>query len=158
MNSVINFLNEKNIEYMLHEHPAVYTIDEMNQLGLPHTQWIAKNLFLRDDKKRNYYLLVVRENKKINLKELRVMIDSRPLTFASEKDLDQKLGLIKGAVTPFGIINNHEHDVKILIDTEFEHHLIGVHPNVNTATVFLQANDLMTCLKDTGNSCEYLEI
>ena len=65
-----------------------------------------KNLFLRDDKKRHYYLVVVKKDKAVDLKGLRALLGSRPLSFASEQDLSRCLGLPKGAVTPLGILND----------------------------------------------------
>ena len=61
---VIQLLEEAGVSYELAEHPPVYTIDDMLALKLPHPKDIAKNLFLRDDKKQNYYLIVLREDKK----------------------------------------------------------------------------------------------
>ena len=68
------FLQEKGIEYEVVEHEAVYTVEEADALHLPYPETGTKNLFLRDDKKRNYYLLTVQEHRIINLKELQEMI------------------------------------------------------------------------------------
>lgn len=98
---IIDLLNTKNIEYEVISHKAVFTIDEMLALNLPKAELVAKNLFVRDDKKQNYFLFVVREEKMVNLKQMRERIDSRPLSFASESDLYKYLSLSKGSVTPF---------------------------------------------------------
>lgn len=68
---VYDFLNRMEIKFKFIEHKEVYTIDDMMELNLPDTDVIAKNLFVRDDKKRNYYLLVIRQEKKVNLKKLK---------------------------------------------------------------------------------------
>ena len=154
---IINLLNTSNVEYELISHEAVFTIDEMLALNLPKAEHVAKNLFVRDDKKRNYYLLVFREEKMVNLKEIRKKIDSRPLSFASESDLYQYLCLPKGAVTPFGIINDKTYNVKVYIDADFKHSLIGVHPNENTATVWLKTENLVGLIKQQGNQVEYID-
>ena len=106
--TVLRALKEFGVEYELYEHKAVFTVEEMNELDLPRPEAGAKNLFLRDDKKRNYYLLTVREDRPINLKEVRKKMGVRPLSFASEDDLNAKLGLTRGSVTPLGVINNTE--------------------------------------------------
>lgn len=98
---VLDLLDKKGISYEVTEHTPVFTIDEMLELNLPHPEWIAKNLFVRDDKKKNYYLLVVQEEKRVELKVLRKQLGLRPLTFASEEDLNRILNLTRGAVTPF---------------------------------------------------------
>lgn len=81
---ITDLLDSKKIKYEIVEHQPVYTIDEMLECEIPHPDQIAKNLFIRDDKKRKYYLITCLEDKKINLKEFRKEHDTRPLTFASE--------------------------------------------------------------------------
>ena len=84
------------------EHKAVYNMAELTDVALPYPAADAKNLFVRDDKKRNYYLITVRGDKRVDLKEFRHKYGTRTLSFASENDLTQVLGLIPGAVTPLG--------------------------------------------------------
>ncbi|MBQ4339676.1 MAG: prolyl-tRNA synthetase associated domain-containing protein [Firmicutes bacterium] len=155
---IYDLLNEKKIEYEAVEHIAVYTIEEMMALDLPNEDIIAKNLFLRDDKKKNYYLLTVREDKRVNLKELRSILGSRPLSFASENDLQKYLGLQRGAVTPLGVLNDSEHAVKVYIDKEFEDRSLGIHPNDNTASIWLETKVLAALLKEAGAEVEYIEL
>ncbi|MBQ2880231.1 MAG: hypothetical protein IJE27_06005 [Anaerotignum sp.] len=64
------FLEEKNIPFEWVEHKAVYTIEEMEELGLESMDEIAKNLFLRDQKGKKHFLVVVKGEKQVNLKEL----------------------------------------------------------------------------------------
>ena len=68
--AVIQLLTEEKIPFSVYEHEPVYTIEEMLQVGLPDPDAIAKNLFVRDDKKKNYYLLVIREEKHADLKQI----------------------------------------------------------------------------------------
>ncbi len=120
---------------------------------------IAKNLFLRDDKKMRYILLVLQKEKQVNLRELAKKINSRPLSFASEESLHRFLGLSKGSVTPLGILNDESRKVEVMIDSSLlSYHCIGVHPNDNTATIFLKLNDLKDIIINHGNKLEYLEV
>lgn len=154
----IFFLLEQNgISYELAEHKAVYTIEEMKRLGLKHEDRIAKNLFIRDDKKRQYFLVTLEQEKQLDLKALQGKIGSRRLSFASETDLDRFLGLSTGEVTPFGMLNDREHRVRLLIDTVFQDSIIGVHPNENTATVWLRTEDLIRLIGQSGGSLEWIE-
>lgn len=155
---VCDLLNNKEIKFEIIQHNAVYTIDEMQELNLPNTESIAKNLFLRDDKKKNYYLLVVSQEKKVELKVLKEKIGSRPLSFASESDLNSILGLSKGSVTPLGIINDEERKVTVILDKQFNRSIIGIHPNDNTATIWLEVKDLVDIIKQHGNVVEFIEI
>ena len=106
LEEVLALLRDRGISFEERHHVPVYTIDEMLALDMPDPEHIAKNLFLRDDKKRNYYLIVSREDRKVDLKALREVLGSRPLSMASENDLWEFLKLRKGAVTPFGVLND----------------------------------------------------
>ena len=115
---------------------------------------------MRDDKKRNYYLITVRGDKRVDLKEFRHKYGTRALSFASENDLMQVLGLIPGAVTPLGLLNDAERKVQLYLDAAFfaEPGLIGVHPNDNTATVWLRADDLAALIREHGNPVHIAEL
>lgn len=155
---IIKILEDNKIKYEMVEHKAVYTIDEMLECDLPHPEQIAKNLFIRDDKKRKYYLITCLEDKKINLKEFRKAQDTRPLTFASEEDLMAKMGLIRGAVTPFGILANEEKDVIVYMDKDYENKLMGIHPCDNTATVYVNSRDVVKLIRKHGNELHFVKL
>lgn len=149
------YLIEQNIPYEKTEHKAVFNMDELDSVDLPYPEWNAKNLFVRDDKKRNYYLITVKGTKRINLKEFRKQNGLRPLSFASADDLLAIMGLLPGSVTPLGILNDTAHRVHFYLDSEFAGNKIGVHPNDNTATVWMQADDLMCLIQKHGNEASF---
>ena len=155
---VIALIKERGCSYSIAEHPAVFTIEELYDHDIPDRERIAKNLFLRDDKKRSYCLISIEGNAKADLKALRSALISRPLSFASEEDLSRILGLSKGEVTPFGALNDEDHKVTVRISSFFRGGIIGVHPNTNTATVFLNADDLIAMLRDSGADADYIEL
>ena len=157
---VYEFLDKKNIPYEITEHPAVYNMEELAAVQLPYPNRDAKNLFVRDDKRRNYYLITVRGNKRVNLKEFRRKQGIKPLTFASPEEMQAILGLTPGAVTPFGLLHDAACQVHFYIDRDFwrDSGLIGVHPNDNTATVWLQAGDLVALLKAHGTTVDIVEL
>ena len=156
---VYDFLTSRGIEYEVTEHGAVFNMEEMSHVELLHPEADAKNLFVRDDKKRNYYLITVRGDKRVDLKKFREEHGTRPLGFASENDLMNLLGLIPGAVTPLGILNDSEKKVKLFLDEELlKCGLIGVHPNDNTATVWLKTTDLIDIITEHGNEVEAVRI
>ena len=151
------FLKEKGIPIHWVEHKAVYTIEEMEELGLEKMEETAKNLFLRDQKGKCHFLVVIRADKQVNLKELGEKLGGVRLSFASEERLEKYLGLKKGAVTPLGILNDTACAVKVFLDKDFlGKEEIGVHPNDNTASVYLKTADLMQMIKEHGNSLEVL--
>ncbi len=149
---IYDYLNAENIKFEITEHKAVYNMEELAEIKLPHPEADAKNLFVRDDKRQNYYLITVRGEKRVNLKDFRRENGTRPLTFASPEELSEILGLIPGAVTPLGLLNDKEHRVKFYLDKDFETmDFIGVHPNDNTATVWLKPADIISLLKKKGS-------
>lgn len=156
--AVLDMLEMEGVEYEAAEHEAAYTLDEMLEMGLPHAESIAKNLFIRDDKKRNYYLITVKDGKRADLKKIRKFLNERPLKFASEEELMKYTGLSKGEVTPFGVLNDDGGYVKVFIDEDYRGGLIGVHPNDNTVTVWIETEILMDIIKKQGNKAEYIHI
>ena len=106
-------------------------------------------------KKRNYYLITMKGNKRVDLKAFRRQRGLRALSFAAAEELFDIMKLIPGAVTPLGILNDAEHRVQVFMDVEFVGNKIGVHPNDNTATVWMQADDLMKIIQKHGNTVEY---
>ena len=99
---IYRMLREEEIWHEITEHPAVYNMEEMAQIKLPYPEADAKNLFVRDSKRRDYYLITVRGDKRVDLKQFRQQNQTRSLSFASAEELGELLGLIPGAVTPAG--------------------------------------------------------
>ena len=157
---IYNLLKEKDIWFEVTNHKAVYNMQEVSEIEMPHKEYEAKNLFIRDDKKKNYYLISVKSDKRVNLKEFKNKYDTRPLNFASESDLMIIMNLIPGAVTPFGLLNDKDLKVKFYLDKYFleNEQIIGVHPNDNTATVWLKVNDLLNIIKEHGNDINIIEL
>ena len=157
---IYDYLNQENVWYEITEHEAVYNMAELSNIEIPYPEYDAKNLFVRDDKKRNYYLITVKGDKRVNLKEFRKNNNTRPLSFASADDLMEIMGLIPGAVTPLGLLNDTECKVTLFLDNDFigDLGLIGVHPDDNTATVWIKANDLVTLIQQHGNTVNFVRI
>lgn len=155
---VYEFLQAQGVTYEVTEHKAVYNMDELAEVELLYPEADAKNLFVRDDKKSSYYLITVRGTKRVDLQEFRKSYGTRRLSFASAEDLERLLGLFPGSVTPLGLLNNTEKNVKLFLDSDFaDDDLIGVHPNENTATVWLRAEDLVRLIREHGNEVELIK-
>lgn len=156
---IYEFLKSKNVWHEITEHEAVYNMQELESVELPYPDADGKNLFVRDDKKANYYLITVKGDKRVDLKEFRKTHGTRNLSFASADDLMNIMRLIPGAVSPLGILNDAELKVHFYIDKDFmnDSHLIGIHPNDNTATVWLKVEDLIEIIKEHGNTVEITE-
>ena len=157
---IYDFIESKNIWHEITEHKAVFNMDELSEIETPYPEYDAKNLFVRDDKKRNYYLITVKGNKRVDLKEFRNNNGTRPLSFASEQDLMNIMNLIAGSVTPLGLLNDKDLKVVFYLDKDFlkDKQIIGIHPNENTATLWLKIEDLIDIVKEHGNQVNVVEL
>lgn len=152
-NAVYDMLRQKNIAFEITEHKAVFSMAELVSVPVPYPEADAKNLFLKDDKRRGYYLLVVRGDKKADIKAFRRFIGAGKMSFASADELDEIMGLKPGSVSPFGVLCDDERKVSVFIDEEFAAGpgLMGVHPNDNTATVWIKTADMTKLIEEHGN-------
>lgn len=155
---IYQYLTENNIWHEITQHEAVYNMEELKAVELPYPEWDAKNLFVRDDKKRNYYLITVKGEKRVDLKEFRKQNGLRNLSFASEADLMEYMQLTPGSVSPLGLLNDPEHQVQFYLDAELAGNKIGVHPNDNTATVWMETDDLIKLIQNNGNEVHVVNI
>lgn len=155
----IALLDQAGITYELYEHEAVFTVEQAHAAGIPHQELGAKNLFLRDDKHRAYYLVCLPDEKDVSLQEIQGHLGSRRLSFASEKDLCSMLGLVPGSVTPLGALNDVERRVEVVIDQELvDAGRVTVHPCDNTATVLLAMKDLIGLLREHGCTVRVVDL
>jgi Ala-tRNA(Pro) deacylase len=155
--AVYAVLDALRIAYTRHEHPPVFTVEEAEQ----HWQGIdavhCKNLFVRNKKGNAHYLVVVERSKMVDMKRLTTKLNEDRLSFASPERLATHLGLTPGAVSPFGIINNRDHAVAIVLDEDLRSaERVAFHPNVNTATIALSFADFERFLASRGNPVRYL--
>lgn len=156
---VFEKLNELNLKYEVMNHPAVFTIEEMDALSITEQGDVCKNLFLRDEKGKRHFLVVLDKDKKADLKDIQKQLGSTRLSFASAERLDKYLKLQKGEVTPLGVINDEEGSVEVVFDNDLIGKTkLGVHPNDNTATVWISFEDLKKVIDHNGNKIKYLNI
>lgn len=156
MNDVYQVLKNLNISYTRYNHPAVYTVEEADKYVSPINACHSKNLFVCNKKKTAYYLIIMEAHKKVDLKNIASLIGSDRLSFASSERLLHFLGLTPGAVSPFGLINDKNHEVTAVIDADFiKNDLLGFHPNMNTTTIVINNKDFKKYLTHTGNKILY---
>jgi len=152
-------LDEMGIPYEVTDHPAVYTIEEMDQLQLCALGEVCKNLFLRDARGKRHFLVSIPGHKQVNLAQLAQQLGSSRLSFASTQRLMDHLGLEKGSVTPLGVLNDSSHQVEVVFDRELRGFpRLGVHPNRNTATVWLSFAGLEQVVASCGNPITYVTL
>ena len=146
---LFEILDKLEIKYELLEHGAVYTVDEAKELDNMIDGIGCKNLFLTN-KKGKYFLVMIHEDKRANIKEIESLLDCKHLSFGKEEDLKEVLGLEAGSCTPLGIVNDKENKVVLVFDKDLVDKKVLCHPNKNTATLSLEFSDLIKFI-------EYLE-
>lgn len=157
---VLSVLNELGIEYKIITHPPVCTIEEMDEMGIFTDGEVCKNLFLRNANGKIHYLVCCLKDKHVDLVKLREELSCSRLSFGSDERLMTHLGLTQGAVSPFGVVNNEDHEVVVVLDNDIKSvdGYVGFHPNDNTAFVWLSHDDLVRYIKHFGNDIIYVEI
>ena len=151
------YLDVMGISYDVEEHAPVFTIDEMRELGIKGS--VCKNLFLRDAKGRQHFLVVLPGDRQADLGALAAALGSSKLSFASEERLMKHLGLTKGSVTPLAVIQDPDHTVQVLLDESLTGmDRLGVHPLVNTATLWISGADLLRFVRSCGNPVKIVSI
>jgi Ala-tRNA(Pro) deacylase len=147
------------IPYTRHEHPPVATAEEAEKYWSRIDAAHCKNLFLRNQKGTRHYLLILKHLKKADLRAVAAQIGDGKLSFASPERLKTHLGLSPGSVSPFGLIHDADHAVRVVIDRDLEQAaVISFHPNINTATVVLSGPDFRRFLEVCGNRVQYVSV
>jgi len=134
-----DYLNKQQISYKIHEHPAVFTVEESEKLDLKLSYMHTKSLFLKSDS--NFYLVCMNALKRLNIKKLESHFKLKKLRFASPEELKKELNLTPGSVSIFGMI--YAKKTILVIDKEvWDSALVGFHPNINTATLEINHQNL----------------
>lgn len=151
-------LNELGIDSQTIDHPPVYTVEEAQQLNAKLPGSNIKNLFLRN-KKEEMWLVVVEQNKRVDLKKLGEKLGAGKLSFGSPERLMRYLGVFPGAVTPFSVINDLEGKVQLVLDRDLQkEERINAHPLVNHKTTNLAFADLVRFLENCRHKPIYMEL
>ena len=146
------------IEYDLHHHEAVYTVEESSNLDEDIPGAHCRNLYLRDKKKKNFLVTALNETP-VDLKALENAIGSGRLSFGSADRLWQFLGVKPGSVCPFAVINDPDKAVTVILDQDMmAQDRVNYHPLQNTMTVGLAPKDLLKFLDYTGHDPKILDL
>ena len=142
-----------------HEHPPVPTVEDAERYwsGIDATH--CKNLFLRNQKGDRHYLVVLKHSKKADLRAVADQIGDGKLSFASPERLMKHLGLTPGSVSPFGLINDPQHSVRVVLDRDLKAaERLSFHPNINTVKFVVTAADFARFLENAGNPVRHVTI
>jgi Ala-tRNA(Pro) deacylase len=150
MNDIYKILNDLNISFTEYTHPPVFTCEEAEKYNRGGAK--IKNLFLRNKKGSKYFLVILEALKNVDLKSLSESVDENKLGFASEERLAKYLNLKTGSVSPFGLINDKNKEVIVVLDKDLMNcEKLNFHPNMNTATIQISKDDFLKFIEWCGN-------
>jgi Ala-tRNA(Pro) deacylase len=156
---IYNYLDSHDIQYDRHDHPPVFTCDDVNRLVPPLPGLKTKNLFICDNKGKQHFLVTVPDEKSVDLKSLGESLGVKKLRFASADRLARHLKLEPGAVTILGVVNDEAGQVGVVVDKAiWEADALQCHPLVNTATLVIPLDDLRRFLEATGHSATVMDV
>ena len=141
---IYDFLDALGIEYGRVEHEAAATMEDCAIVDATLGVTMCKNLFLCNRQKTDFYLLLIPGDKPFKTKELSGQLGVSRLSFADGDAMEAYLDITPGAVSVMGLMNDRDHHVRLLIDTDLlKTDTIGCHPCVNTASIRLSMTDLV---------------
>lgn len=158
--AVYDFIDGIGIEYTTLCHPAVFTMEECEEvrkvLGAP----VFKNLFLTNKQQTQYYLLMIPADKPFKTKYLSSQLGCARLSFASSEAMMELLHIAPGAVSPMGLIHDKECRVRLIVDRDLlATDRYACHPCVNTASVVLSLTDLLDkIIPATGHTYTWVDL
>ncbi len=140
-----DLLDSLRMEYKRTDHERTDTMEACNQVDGILGVVICKNLFLCNRQKTAFYLLMMPGDKKFKTKELSAQINSARLSFAEPEDMLKYLDIEPGSVSIMGLMNDKDHAVQLLIDEDvLKDEYLGCHPCVNTSSLKLRTEDVIT--------------
>ena len=156
---VKEYLNSIGIEFKIVEHEPAYTTEEADKYIEGHDGVRTKTMFICNKKKTNYYMIIMDDSKRLDMNKFKEIVSEKQMKMASEEALKEKLGIEPGMVSPFGLLNNDEKDVKIYMDKEIIiEKIMTFHPNDNTKTLFITTKDLFKYFENIRYELNIIEL
>ncbi len=156
---VANKLQELGITFDVVEHPPVFTTEQADAFieGIEGVR--TKSMFLTNKKKTQYYLLIMDDQKSLDMDLFKDLVSANRIRMASADSLYEKMQLPPGTVSPFGLLNNPERDIQVYFDRDIvSEYTMTFHPNTNEKTIFVATRDLFKFLTHLGYDYQILEL
>src|SRR3954447_855227 len=124
-------LDALGIVFERYEHAAAATVQDAEAHWAGIDAMHFKNLFVRNQKGTRHYLLIIRHLKRADLRAIADQIGDGKLSFCSPDRLMTYRGVARESVSPFGLIHDREHAVRVVIDRDLKNAArVSFHPNV----------------------------
>ena len=156
---VVDQLNELGITFQIVEHEPALTTEQADHFieGIEGVR--TKTMFLTNKKKRNFYLVIMDDTKRLDMDVFKEFVEEKQIKMASAETLNDKMMLLPGTVSPFGLLNNRDKDIQVYFNQEIvSEERMCFHPNTNEKTIFIQTEDLFSFLKEIGFEPHVIEL
>lgn len=152
-------LNELKIPFQVVDHPPALTTEEADSFieGIEGVR--TKSMFLTNKKKTAYYLVIMDDQKRLDMDKIKEVTGEKRIKMASGNSLMEKMNLSAGVVSVFGLLNNKEKDIQVYFDEEITKETrMSFHPNVNTKTIFVNTSDIFKFLQSINFNYSIIDI
>jgi Ala-tRNA(Pro) deacylase len=137
---LIELLKKEKYEIKVHQHDALFTVEDSKKLRGEIDGAHSKNLFLKN-KKDEFFLLSCEEADKIDLKKISKSLKLGNISFAKQSYLEKYLKIKPGSVSPFALLNDDGSFVNFYLEkTLYESKFVNFHPLINTFTITIETN------------------
>ena len=137
---LIELLKKEKYEIKVHQHDALFTVEDSKKLRGEIDGAHSKNLFLKN-KKNKFFLLSCEEADKIDLKKISKSLELGNISFAKQAYLEKYLKIKPGSVSPFALLNDNGSFVNFYLEkTLYESKFVNFHPLINTFTITIETN------------------
>lgn len=158
-NKVKDKLDDLGIKFQLIEHEPALTTEQADKFieGIEGVR--TKTMFLTNKKKTQFYLIVMDDKKRLDMEKFKEIVGVNRIKMASEDSLMEKMALPAGVVSPFGLLNNTDHDISIFFDKDIiNEERMSFHPNTNEKTIFISTTDLFKFIESIGYEYNIIEL
>ena len=157
---VYDLLERLDVPFERVDHDAVGTIEGCAEIEKLLDIEICKNLFLRNSKGDQYYLLMLPGGKHLVTKDLAKKIGSTRLSFGTPEKMEEYLDITPGSVSVLGLMNDHENNIQLLVDNDIKKwEYFGCHPCINTSSLKIKTADLFSkILPAVGHEPVFVDI
>lgn len=157
--TVEEHLNALNIPFQLVEREAALTTEQADRFieGIEGVR--TKTMFLTNKKKTQFFLVIMDDRKRLDMKAFGNLTQTKGIQMASENSLYEKMLLPPGVVSPFGLLSNADHDIRVFIDREIiSADRMSFHPNTNEKTVFLRTGDVIRFIESLDYTVNVVDL
>ena len=157
---VYDLLERLDVSFERVDHDAVGTIEGCAEIEKLLDIEICKNLFLRNSKGDQYYLLMLPGGKHLVTKDLAKKIGSTRLSFGTPEKMEEYLDITPGSVSVLGLMNDHENNIQLLVDNDIKKwEYFDCHPCINTSSLKIKTADLFSkILPAVGHEPVFVDI